>query len=97
MDTTLVSDVEYYDRTIYNCFINTDKSLNALSLTNREFTSMDIFPTILSALNFKIEGNRLGLGTDMFSGKLTLAEKIGFDNFQNELEKYSKYYIDNFS
>lgn len=97
MDTTLVGDFEWFDRTIYNCFINTDKTKEELSLTNRDFTSMDIFPTILSALNFKIEGNKLGLGTDMFSGEQTLAEKIGIENLQNEINKYSKYYIDNFS
>lgn len=97
MDTTLVSDIPYLDRTIYNCFINTDKSADELNLKNRDFTSMDIFPTILSALNFKIEGNRLGLGTDMFSGEETLVEKIGVENLQGEINKYSKYYIDNFS
>ncbi len=97
MDTTLVSEVPYLDRTIYNCFINTNKSVNDLNLTNRDFTSMDIFPTILSALDFKIEGNRLGLGTDMFSGEQTLAEKIGIENLNDEINKYSKYYIDNFS
>ncbi len=97
MDTTLVSGVDYLDRTIYNCFINTDKQISELNLTNRSFTAMDIFPTVLSALNFKIEGNKLGLGTDMFSGEKTLAEKMGTDNLQSEINKYSKYYIDNFS
>lgn len=97
MDTTLVSEVPQLDRTIYNCFINTDKLVDESNLINRSFTTMDIFPTILSALNFKIEGNRLGLGTDMFSGEETLAEEIGIENLQNEINKYSKYYIDNFS
>lgn len=97
MDTTLVSGAEYLDRTIYNCFINTDKSERDLNLTNREFTAMDFFPTVLSALNFVIEGDRLGLGTDMFSGKKTLAEEMGVSVFESEIGKYSKYYVDTFS
>ena len=97
MDTTLVSETEYLERTIYNCFINTDKNAEQLNLKNRVFTAMDIFPTVLSALNFEIEGDKLGLGTDMFSGKQTLAEKIGIATLQGEINKYSKYYIDNFS
>lgn len=67
MDTTLVSGASA--RTIYNCFLNTDKDIGALNLTDRIFTAMDIFPTVLSALNFEIDGNRLGLGTDLFSGE----------------------------
>ncbi len=97
MDTSRVSGVPYFDRTIYNCFINTDKDVDKLQTNNRVFTSMDIFPTVLSALNFEIEGNKLGLGTNMFSGEKTLAENIGLENLQTEVNKYSKYYIDNFS
>lgn len=97
MDTTLVGEVEYLDRTIYNCFINTDKSAEGLKLTNRDFTAMDMFPTVLSALNFKIEGNRLGLGTDLFSGQETLSEQLGVDYLEDEIKKYSQYYIDKFA
>ena len=97
MDSTLVGEVEFLDRTLYNCFINTDKSNEELNLKNRTFTTMDIFPTVLSALNFEISGDKLGLGTDMFSGEETLAEKIGIETLESEINKYSKYYIDNFS
>ncbi len=97
MDTSLVDGVDYYDRTIYNCFINTNKDINALSNKNRVYTHMDIFPTVLSALDFEIEGNRLGLGTNMFSNEQTLAEIIGLNTLRDEMNKYSKYYIDNFS
>lgn len=97
MDNSLVDGCWYFDRTIYNCFINTDKDKNQLKLTKRIFTAMDVFPTILSALNFKIEGDKLGLGTDMFSKKETLAEIMGIEKLQEEVTKYSKYYINNFS
>lgn len=95
MDTTLIADIEL--RPIYNCFINTDKSSAELNSQWRTFTTMDMFPTILSALNFDIEGDRLGLGTDMFSGRETLAEEIGLSTLDEELNKYSQYYISNFS
>ena len=97
MDNSLVDGCWYFDRTIYNCFINTDKDKNQLQLTERIFTAMDIFPTVLSALNFKIEGDKLGLGTDMFSNKETLAETMGIEKLQDEVTKYSKYYVNNFS
>jgi phosphoglycerol transferase len=97
MDTTLVSGLEDFDRTVYNCFINSEKNVEELNLTNRIFTAMDIFPTVLSALGFEIEGNRLGLGTDLFSSEKTLPEALGFETIEEETNKYSKYYIDHFS
>ena len=97
MDTTLVADIEKTERTIYNCFINTDKDIDGLNLQNRAFTAVDIFPTVLSALNFEIDGDRLGLGTNMFSDEQTLAEIMGMEEFESETSKYSQYYIENFS
>ncbi len=97
MDSILIHNRYYLDRTIYNCFINTNKDITNLNFKNREFTAMDIFPTVLSALNFEIEGDKLGLGINLFSNKKTLAEIMGVENLQKEIQKYSKYYIDNFS
>ena len=96
MDTVLVEDVAYDDRQIYNCFINAAKT-PAQSTQNRIFTSQDIFPTVLSAMGFEIEGDRLGLGTDMFSAMPTLAEEMGLDQYKEELNKSSMYYIRTFS
>lgn len=90
MDTDLVEGVDYFDRTIYNCFINTEKT--PVSTKNRTFTSLDIFPTILSALGYEWGGTRLGLGTDMFSQTPTLAEELGYDYLNTELEKNSLFY-----
>jgi len=96
MDYFLVEDVEYYDRTIYNCFLNSAKQPQG-STINREFTAMDMFPTILSAMGFEIEGDRLGLGVDLFSGKPTLCEQMGFEELEAETQKYSAYYVKNFA
>lgn len=92
MDNDMVDGVDYYDRTIYNCFINCRTDSSELNTTNRLFTPLDIFPTTLSALGFEWDGNRLGLGTDMFSGQETLAEQLGFDYLNTELGKKSAYY-----
>lgn len=89
MDSSLVADFE--DRKIYNCFINSVKSPMS-STKNRSFTSLDFFPTTLSAMGFEIEGDRLGLGTDLFSSTSTLTEELGFDVLNTELAKYSAYY-----
>lgn len=96
MDSSLVSEASGTGvRRIYNCFINSSKE-PALSVKNRVFTTLDFFPTVLSAMGFEIEGNHLGLGTDLFSDANTLAEELGFEAFNAELRKYSKYYEDNF-
>jgi phosphoglycerol transferase len=79
-----------YNRVIYNAFINSKKNTNTYN--NRIFTSMDLYPTTLSALGVNIAGNRLGLGTDLFSNSKTLAEKYGFEYLNNELSKKSLFY-----
>ena len=93
MDNSLVNDVN--DRRVYNCIINSDTKVKN-DLHNREFTSLDWFPTVLAAMGYEIEGNRLGMGTNLFSEKATLTEELGFEEFNTELSKYSQYYIDNF-
>ena len=41
----------------------------------------------------EIEGDRLGLGTNLFSNKKTLIEKVGYDKFNEEISSYSSYYM----
>lgn len=59
---------------------------------NRQFCSMDMFPTTLAALGVQIEGERLGLGTNLFSGEPTLMEEMGLETFTSELNKASRFY-----
>ncbi len=78
-------------RYIYNCFINSvyeNKKINK----DRTFWQTDLFPTILEAIGFKIEGDRLGLGTSLFSNKKTLLEEFGEQNLITELAKRNKLY-----
>lgn len=79
-----------YTRTVYNTFINS--IVPDTNSKNRQFSTLDIFPTVLASIGVEIEGNRLGLGTNLFSGEPTLIEKYGFDQINQELEKRSNYY-----
>lgn len=84
-----------YVRRVYNCIIN--PAVTSENTKNREFTTMDMFPTTLSAMGATIAENRLGLGTDLFSGEPTLLERFGLDWWEAEIEKSSNYYISHFA
>jgi len=81
---------EGYDRTIFNAFVN--PLAQPSKPKNRAFSSFDIYPTILASIGVNIEGNRIGLGTNLFSERRTLIEKYGFDHFNEELSKNSNFY-----
>ena len=85
---------EDYQRLLYNCFINAP--VEAKKATNRHFAAVDLFPTTLAAIGCTIEGERLGLGTNLFSGVKTLTELHGFERFNEELAKASTYYENHF-
>jgi phosphoglycerol transferase len=83
---------EGYRRAPYNAIINPQVSTD--NLKNRSFCTMDWFPTTLGAMGVEMDGNRLGLGTNMFSEKETLMEELGTDYFINEIAKKSSFYDD---
>ena len=98
MDKDLVSDIDKdYKRTIYNCIINPASQPSKDVQNNRIFVAEDIFPTTLASIGYTIRGDRLGLGTNLFSGKQTLAEQIGLEKLNTMLLASSDYYIDHFS
>ena len=82
-----------YERVTYNAFINA--RTKPVREKNRVFTAMDMFPTTLAALGAEMDGDRLALGTNLFSDKDTLAEEMGFDTFNDELSKRSIFYNNN--
>lgn len=51
-----------------------------------------MYPTTLAAMGVTIPGDRLGLGTNLFSSTSTLAEIYGMDDLNTELLKDSKLY-----
>lgn len=90
MDPTFFENVDGSKRTNYNVFINTNKEKK--NITNRTFNTMDIYPTIISSIGGNIEGDRLALGTNLFSDKKTLYEEYGKSYVDEELNKNSKYF-----
>ena len=84
------SEKEYGERSVYNAIINAN--VEPVQTNNRKFFTIDMYPTTLAALGVKIEGERLGLGTNLFSDKSTLAEKYGVEYVREEIEKKSSFY-----
>lgn len=82
-----------YERTVYNVIINSDTK--AEKTTNRSFTTLDMFPTTLASLGAEIEGDRLALGTNLYSTKKTLIEEKGYKYVSKELDKRSSFYNNN--
>ena len=85
---------EGYDRKVYNCFINAIPQ--AVKEKNREFTSLDMFPTILASIGCTFDGDRLGLGTNLFSASQTFSEEMGIEALDTGISKKSDYYNDVF-
>lgn len=101
-DHLLMSDVlacqmpEGYQRHVFNCFINLPSGVAPVNTNNRLFATTDYFPTILAAMGVEINGDRLGLGTNLFSERETLLEEMGEDAYNTEVLRYSDYYFNNF-
>ena len=83
-----------YDRRVYNCFVN--PAVTTDNTKNRGFCALDMFPTTLAAMGCSIEGERLGLGTNLFSDRPTMIEEMGIDRFQQETAAFSEYYFEKF-
>ena len=91
MDPKFLEELDdTYTRTIYNCFIN--PLTEAVNTDNRGFGTFDMFPTTLAAMGVTIEGDRLGLGTNLFSQKPTLTEEYSYEELVEILQKNSAYY-----
>ena len=63
------------ERQVYNAFINS--AVEPSMEKNRNFTTMDFFPTTLASMGIRIAGDRLAMGTNLFSDEETLLEKYG--------------------
>ena len=85
-----VEEGQNYDKTTVSIIINS--AIEAENTKNRLYSTMDLYPTTLAALGATIEGNRLGLGTNLFSNEQTLIEKYGLEYLNSELMKTSKFY-----
>lgn len=87
-----------YKRTTFNLILNPAPNVRNISdsrLHNRDWANFDMFPTMLASIGVEIEGNRLGIGTNLFSDEQTLFERDGIDTVNAELEKRSNFYNEN--
>lgn len=90
MDSDYMNDIDpNYQRRVYTCYINSAVSVEEEK--KRTFTTFDNFPSTLAAMGVQIEGNRLGLGTNLFSTTQTLSEEYGIDKEKSELNKKSTF------
>lgn len=88
-DPQMENQPDNYQRKTYVTFINSAKPEPE---EWKDFTTMDLFPTTLSALGCDIKGGRLGLGTDLYSDVPPLLDVLGKDEFNDELSLYSSFY-----
>ncbi|MDD5880782.1 LTA synthase family protein [Stecheria intestinalis] len=90
MDSQYYSDMPSgYERKTYVCIINSQKEETD---KRRTFATIDLFPTTLAALGAEIEGDRLGLGTDLYSDTPTLVELRGEDWMNSQFAMNSDFY-----
>ena len=90
MDGDFTNDMQDgYQRRAYVSYINS--AVTVQSDSYREYSTMDHFPTTLAAMGVTIEGNKLGLGTNLFSDEPTLLEQYGLETVTEEMNKKSEF------
>lgn len=90
MDGDFCENIGDYERRVYTTYINPSIAVENPE-QRREYTTFDALPTTLASLGVSIEGNRLGLGTNLFSSEQTLIELCGKEQLSNELKKESHF------
>ncbi|MDO5132520.1 MAG: LTA synthase family protein [Eubacteriales bacterium] len=91
MDNDFCVDVDSdYLRRTYTAYLNTDAEPEEKN-HSRVYSTLDTFPTTLAALGASIEGNRLGLGTNLFSEVPTLTEEYGMEYLKQEIPRRSSF------
>lgn len=89
MDSDFCKDIDpKYTRKVYTTYIN--PAVESQTSSMRNYTTFDNFPTTLASMGVTIEGDRLGLGTNLFSNKQTLTERYGIKKMKRELSRKSK-------
>lgn len=92
MDSDYCAEIDQegnYDRRVFTAYINA--AAYAQDQQERTYSTFDNFPTTLAALGVQIDGDQLGLGTNLFSGTKTLLEEFGNSKVNAELKKKSEF------
>lgn len=88
MDKDFCDDVPgNYERKTFTAILNAPTA--PVVSNTRQYSTLDLFPTTLAALGCTIRGNRLGLGTNLYSKMPTLIEKEGLQTCINGLTPQS--------
>lgn len=91
MDSNFCDEIpEGYQRRVYTAYINA-AAVNQMPESYRLYSTFDTFPTVIAALGAEIDGERLGLGTNLFSGAETLTELFGVDEENTKLMANSEF------
>lgn len=88
-----------YLRTTYSLILNPSPEVSGIDKSrtfNRQYGNFDMFPTVLASIGVKIDGNRLALGTNLFSNEPTLFERDDYQYVNDQFVKRSNYYNNNF-
>ncbi|HBZ02760.1 MAG TPA: phosphoglycerol transferase [Lachnospiraceae bacterium] len=76
MDPDFTDNVDKkYTRKTYTCILNS--AAGSSTGKTREFSTLDMFPTTLAAMGVEIEGDKLGMGVNLYSDTKTLIEEYG--------------------
>ncbi len=89
MATFCDSAPEAYPRKVYTAYLNAAAS--PVRDEKRTYSTVDNFPTTLAAMGVSIKGDRLGMGTNLFSDLDTLSERDGDAKIEEELSKSSSW------
>ena len=91
MEPSIAETIENdYIRKTLSIIINPFKEGN--HIVNRSYSAMDLFPTTLSSIGVTIEGDKLALGIDLFSGIPTLLEIYDVNDVNKKMAASSKLY-----
>ncbi len=99
MAKSFFENVKGYKRTCFNLIINPPAELcdvDESRFYNRDWAVFDMFPTLVACLGVEFDGNRLGIGTNLFSDEQTLFERDGVKEVNKELENRSNFYYKTF-
>ena len=92
MDADFCEDVpSSYQRRVYTTIINADAEKEYDVDGDRLYSTFDMFPTTLAALGVDIDGDRLGLGTNLYSSLDTYTELYGVKGETSQLSRKSAF------
>lgn len=89
MSADLTAQMQGYGRQVYFTIINGPEYHGRV----KKYSTLDMFPTTVAALGATIQGNRLGLGTNLYSNEFTLYESLGLSSLNEQIPAASDYYI----